>query len=291
MRPDQCFAGTRRHLHETRCAGLGDDVDLASAEFAVLCVKVAGKYAELGDRIEIGDDRRSHVDVFLGVAAVDDEGVGELALAMNRNCARIQIRGGGQSGRADILHRVGSDGTFRSYAGLKGQQVRKAAAVQGHRLYLLTVDDLAHLAAVSLYMNGAIVDGHRVGTVADVKHNIEQKVAICIEHNSSAAIRSEAGQVHLENIAADGNDGEGVCAAAVCGGGLPDARVGIHQSDGCFGNGGSGRIFDCARDASAHPRPGGTQQAKNQTKAEQCYFWETSQNLWDGPALHAGGAK
>ena len=74
-------------------AGLGDDVDLAAAEFAILRVKVAGKNAELGDRVEIGNDRRSHVDVFLGIAAVDDEGVGKLPLAMNGNRAWIQIRG------------------------------------------------------------------------------------------------------------------------------------------------------------------------------------------------------
>ena len=88
-------------------AGLGDDVDLAAAELAVLGVEVTGENAELGDGIEVGNDGRAHVDVFFDVAAVDDEGVGKFALAVDGDCAGIQIAGGGKRAGADILHGVG----------------------------------------------------------------------------------------------------------------------------------------------------------------------------------------
>ena len=45
-------------------SGLGDDIDLAAAEFAVLRVKIVGQNAKLGDGIEIGNDRRAHVHIF-----------------------------------------------------------------------------------------------------------------------------------------------------------------------------------------------------------------------------------
>jgi len=68
---------------ELVASGFCDDADLAAAELSVLGVEVAGDDAELGDGVEIWNDGRAGVDVFFGVASVDDEGVGELALAVH----------------------------------------------------------------------------------------------------------------------------------------------------------------------------------------------------------------
>ena len=137
-------------------ARLGDDVDLAAAEFAILGVKVAGENAELGDGVEIGDDRGPHIHVFFGVASVNDEGVGEFALAVDRNGAGIQIAGRRERAGAHVLHGVGGNRSGRSDAGLHRQKIGIAAIVQGHGRHLVAVDDFAHLAAVGLDVNGAV---------------------------------------------------------------------------------------------------------------------------------------
>ena len=54
-------------------AGFGHHVDLASAEFAVFRVEVARENPELGDGIQVGDDRGAHVDVFFDVASIQHE--------------------------------------------------------------------------------------------------------------------------------------------------------------------------------------------------------------------------
>ena len=48
-------------------SGLGDDIDLAAAEFSILRVEVAGDDAEFINRIQVGNDGRAGVDVLFHV--------------------------------------------------------------------------------------------------------------------------------------------------------------------------------------------------------------------------------
>ena len=79
---------------ELRCAGLGDDEDLAAAGVAVFGVEVGSEDTEAVDGVEIGDDGGAHVYVFLDVAAVDAESVGGFALAADGEVAGVGVAGG-----------------------------------------------------------------------------------------------------------------------------------------------------------------------------------------------------
>ena len=80
-----------------------DHVDLSAAVASVFCVEVAGKDAELGNGVEIRNDRSARVHVFFGVAAIHDEGIRKLALAVDRNRSRIKTAGGRKRADADVL--------------------------------------------------------------------------------------------------------------------------------------------------------------------------------------------
>ena len=84
-------------------ARLGDDIDLAAAILAIFGIEIIGENSELGDGVQIGNDRSAHVDVFFDVAAIHHKAVGEFALAVNGNGAGIQVsrgREGDPIGRA-----------------------------------------------------------------------------------------------------------------------------------------------------------------------------------------------
>ncbi len=95
-----------------------------------------------------------------------------------------------------------------------------------------------------------------------MQHNIEEKRAVGVERNSSAAVGFESGVVHVENIVADGEDGESIGASAIGSGGLPDTRADVDQSDGRPGNRRTRRVFDRAGNAAAHAGEGCAQQTK-----------------------------
>jgi hypothetical protein len=67
---------------EAIVAGFGNDVDLATTEFPVLCIKIASNDAELGDRIKIRNDGCAGIHIFFGIAPVHTEVVGKLSLAV-----------------------------------------------------------------------------------------------------------------------------------------------------------------------------------------------------------------
>ncbi len=64
-------------------------------------------------------------------------------------------------------------------------------------------------------MGRAVADCDGDRCAPDLQHNIEQKRAVGVEHDSGTAVGLEAGVVDFENIAADGKDRESVGAAAI----------------------------------------------------------------------------
>ncbi len=177
--------------------------DLASAELAVFRVEVTGENPELGDGIQVGNDRRAHVDVFFDVASVQHKAVGKFPLAVDRDGAGIQIAGGRKCADAHILSRVGRQRRDRDHAGLKGEQVRVAAAVERHGRHLFAGDDLAHLGIGGFDVRGRFGNGDRLGPLSDGERRVHHHLAVDIDHDTGAAERLEPGGVHLDVVASN----------------------------------------------------------------------------------------
>ncbi len=234
--------------------GLGDHADLAAAELAVFGVEVAGEDAELGDGIEVGNDGRAHVDVFLDVAAVEHETVGEFALAVDGDGAGSSGRPKGEKGAdADILGGCSavSEGD-RGHAGLQRKQVSaEAAAVQRHGCHLLAGDDLASLSVGGFHMSGGFGDGDGSGFIADGEGGVDYYFAVDVDGDGGAEDGFESAGLDGKVVGADGEALEGVKAAGIGGGGLGDGGGGFGGCDAGAGDGAAGGIGDGAEEAAA----------------------------------------
>ena len=149
--------------------GLSYNVDLAAAELAVFGIEVIGENPKFINGIEVGNDRRPHVDVFFDIASIDHKAVGKFPLAVNRDGAGIQISGGRERGRAHVLHHVGRDGSGWRNPWLKRKQIRKAPSVEGYRGHPRTGDDLAYLRTRRFNQELAFGDGNDLGSLATAK--------------------------------------------------------------------------------------------------------------------------
>ena len=147
--------------------GLRHHADLASAELAVFRVKVTRQNPELGDGIQVGNNRRAHVDVFFDVASIQHKAVGKFPLAVDRDGAGVQIAGGRKCADAHILGRVGCQRSDGNDAGLKRQQVRVAAAIERHGRHLFARDHFAHLRIGGFDMRGRFGNGYRLGPFSE----------------------------------------------------------------------------------------------------------------------------
>src|SRR5258708_32749456 len=70
-------------------AGLGDGIHYRAPEFSVFGVNTVGDQPKFLDGIQVGNQSGTHVAAFADVAAVHQEGVRRLALAIDRDIARI----------------------------------------------------------------------------------------------------------------------------------------------------------------------------------------------------------
>ncbi len=131
---------------EVAGAGFADDGDDAAVVVAVLGIEVGGEDAELFDGVEVGNDGGAAVHVLLHVDSVDHEAVGGFALAVDGEVAGVGVAGGvdaaGDAGHDDGAGQEGGDG---SDAGLDGEQIGVAAAVEGESGHLAGGDDFAEV--------------------------------------------------------------------------------------------------------------------------------------------------
>src|ERR1039458_7007124 len=206
--------------------GLGDYADLPSAELAVFRVKVTGEYPELGDGIQVGNDRRAHVDVFFDVASIQHKTVGKFPLAVDRNGARVQTTGGRKCADTHILSRVGCQRRDWSDAGLKGEQVREAAAIERHGSHLFARDDLAHLGIGGFDMRGPFGNGYRLGPFSNGQRHVYYSLAVDIDHDTRAPERLEPGGVYVDVVTSNWQTVECIEALAIGCDGL------LHGCDG-----------------------------------------------------------
>ena len=126
---------------------LGDGIDQAAAVIAEFRVEVIGDDAKLGQRIEVGQDRRSTIVTFLDVAAVDVEAIGHFPVAAY-----------GVPSVASVVCAA-----VRGDAGLKRQQAEITAAVQRDGRDAVAADDFAHLGAGGLHLQRGRLDADVFG--------------------------------------------------------------------------------------------------------------------------------
>ena len=91
----------------------------------------------------------------------------------------------------------------RNDAGLKGQQVRVAAAIERHGRHLFARDHLAHLGIDGFDMRGRFGNGHRFGPLSDSERRIHHHLAVDIDHDTGAPERLEPGGVYLDVVASN----------------------------------------------------------------------------------------
>ena len=228
-----------------------NDVDLPSAVSSVFRIEVAGEDAELGDGVEIGNDRRPRVHVFFGVGAVHDERIRKLPLAVDRNRSRVQSPGGRKRADADVLLGVGSQRGYRNDAGLEGKQIGIAPPIQGHRGHFRAADDLAHLRIGGFRVYGALAYGDRLRLFANLQHDVHNDRAVGVDGDTGPLVGLEACPLDYKVVATDGEVGKGVESLAVGYNVLLDSRVGVGRLYGCARNHGVACVLHRAGDAPA----------------------------------------
>ncbi len=162
--------------------------------------------------------------------------VGKFPLAVDRDGAGIQIPGGRERARAHVLHGVGGDGSDRRNAGLEGEQIRKAPAVQGHGRHLRAGDDLAHLRAGCFNVELVFDDGNDIGPRAHFENRIDRQCAVRVDDDPGTPIGPESRACDFKIVVADRKAGERIETLVVGSDGLPDSRVGVRCRNGRLGN-------------------------------------------------------
>ena len=160
-------------------ARLGHDIDLTAAVVSVFRVEVIGDDAEFGNRIQIGNDRRTVRLAFLNVRTVHHESIGGLALTVDRLAAGIQSTV--HWAIVDTGH-AGVGGGVRRNARLQGQQVGESAAIQRNRGHGLTADNLAHLRAFRFDVNRIGRDLNLLARRADGEGGVGAKGRVGVNH-------------------------------------------------------------------------------------------------------------
>ena len=128
--------------------GFGHHVDLAATVIAILRIEVVCNDAELGNRVNIRNQRGPVLQFFFRVGAVDHEAVRVGASAVDGEgshtaCCRIFL--------------------IRRDARLKGKQIDERSAVQRDGGDLLFLDHLTHLSTLCFHLQGIRTHGDGVG--------------------------------------------------------------------------------------------------------------------------------
>ncbi len=217
------------------CARFADDSDDAAVVVAVFGIEVCGKDAELFDGVEVWDDGGAAVHVLLHVDTVDHEAVGGFALAVDGEVAGVGVAGGVEAaGYTSHDDGAGEESRDGGYAGLDGEKVGVAAAVQGERCHLSGRDDLAEMsgrgldlyACVTRYRNG-------VGSLADLEDCINTDSGIGVHYEVGLSLGAEAGGGDGQVVVADGEVGKDVEALLVGDSLIGRLLGGVDQLEDC----------------------------------------------------------
>ena len=123
-------------------AAAGDHVDVAAEGAAELGLSAGGDDLELADDVEAVEGAGESGGVVVGGEAVDDEGVGEVALAADGDALAGDGGGFGEE--------LGAGGVGGRDSGDEEGEVEEVAAEQGEVLDLFGGDGLGDFAAVQL---------------------------------------------------------------------------------------------------------------------------------------------
>jgi hypothetical protein len=223
--------------------------------FPVLCVEVAGEDAELGNGVEIRNDRRSRIHVFFRVAAVYNECIREFPLAVDRDRSGVQTSGRRERTDANVLLRVGGERSSGNNTRLEGEQIGVTPAIEGHRRHLRARDDFAHLCVGGLRVNRGL--GHRncLRLFANFQNGVNSKSAVGIDGDTGPLVWPEARLLDRNGVAPNGKFGKGVEPLVVRRNLLRYTCVGICGFYGCVRNCAIACISHGARNTPASPGP------------------------------------
>jgi hypothetical protein len=126
--------------------GLGDDVDDAACEAAVLGIYIARQDAKLCDGVEVRDDPGLLADSLLHACSVEIIGVVGLALSVNGELPGVRLACGGYRAKAATGTGVASTaGSDRGDTRLDREQVCIASTIERNIDHLLIFDGLSDL--------------------------------------------------------------------------------------------------------------------------------------------------
>ena len=109
--------------------GLGGDHYLSPAVITVLSIEIARQHPEILNGVEIRNERRAHVEIFLHIASIEAETIAGFPLSANREVARIQISRRRSAGAARHDHGVGLPGAGGNDPWLEGKQIGEAPPI------------------------------------------------------------------------------------------------------------------------------------------------------------------
>ena len=191
--------------------------------------------------------------MLLHVDSVDHEAVGGLALAVDGEVAGVGVAGGvdaaGDAGHDDGAGEEGRDGR---YAGLDGEEVGVAAAVQGEGRHLAGRDDLAEVSGCGFDLDDRVTGyGDCVRSLADLEGCVNTNGGVGVHCKVCLSLRAKACGGDGQVVVADWEVGEDVEALLVGDGLIGGLLSGVDQFQDCARDYGAALVCDCAGDAAA----------------------------------------
>ena len=177
----------------------GDDVDVAAEGAAQLGLPARGHHLELVHRFHGQGDAAQARGVVVRGDAVDDEAVGEVALAGHGEALSRNGRGLGEE--------LGARGVGRRHAGHEEREVQEVAAVHGQADHFGRRDRPRDLAARGFDGGGVAGDGDSLFQAADLEgdRNLEGGADV---QREGAGKRLEALRPHVDVVRTDLEEGE-----------------------------------------------------------------------------------
>ena len=171
-------------------SGLGNYLDLSTTEAAILGVEVRDENAKLVDGIEIGHDGGAGVHVLFHIRAVHDEGIRELALAVDRDGSRIERSRGRKLGCAYVLNGLAGNRGLRRYPACRDNKSVLAATVQRNGCHLPPRDDFSELRIVRVKMHRGVHHGYVLGHRRKTERRIQGERIVGVENDVRTTIVS-----------------------------------------------------------------------------------------------------
>lgn len=183
-------------------AALGYHADLRAAGAAGIGGVEAALHLELRNSVHAGKRHQRLVAAAIHIVrAVHCPVVRRIAVAVNRI---------GQGGRRSSGRRVADVkfvGRARGHAGHQRDQLLVVARAERQFANLLAIDDRGASRIAEFDGDRRLLHVDRLGDRADLQRDVDLQIVVHIERDPGAILRLEAGDLDLDRVGADGNQG------------------------------------------------------------------------------------